>query len=181
MTTHSRTRPELANDVLRQARCHPLDAIFSPKAAAVIGATDKAGSVGCAVLKNLGCFDGTLYPVNPKRASVLGIEAFPNIAAVPEKVDLAVIATPAPTVPGIIRECVQAGVPGAIIISAGFKECGSGGAELEQQVLVEARRGQMRIVGLNCLGVGCNRCAAKPASRCANLRAKANARQRLTW
>jgi acetyltransferase len=153
MRTYPDSRPELAHDVLRHARRQPLDAIFSPKIVALIGATEKEGSVGCALLKNLCSFDGTVYPVNPKRASVLGIQAFPNIAAVPEEVDLAVIATPAPTVPGIIRDCVRAGVPGAIIISAGFKESGTGGAELEQQVLVEARRGPLRVIGPNCLGI----------------------------
>jgi acetyltransferase len=114
--------PERAHDILRRGRRQPLDAIFSPKTVALIGATEKEGSVGCALLKNLCSFDGTVYPVNPKRASVLGIQGFSNIAALPEEVDLAVIATPAPTVPGIIRDCVRAGVPGAIIISAGFKE-----------------------------------------------------------
>jgi acetyltransferase len=84
---------------------------------------------------------------------VLGIKAYPDIAAVPEKVDLAVIVTPAPTVPGVISQCVEAGVPSAIIISAGFKEAGAPGIELEQRVLAEARRGNMRIIGPNCLGV----------------------------
>jgi acetyltransferase len=153
MTITAHNRSERAHDVLRQARSNPLDAIFSPKTVAVIGATERAGSVGCAVLKNLSSFHGTVYPVNPKRGSVLGIQAFPNLAAVPEQVDLAVIVTPAPTVPGIIRECAQAAVPGALIISAGFKECGPAGVELENQVLAEAHRSSMRIIGPNCLGV----------------------------
>ncbi|HKI72344.1 MAG TPA: bifunctional acetate--CoA ligase family protein/GNAT family N-acetyltransferase [Verrucomicrobiae bacterium] len=138
---------------MRQVRGNPLDAIFLPKTVAVISATEEPGSVGSALLKNLGAFEGAVYPVNPKRASVLGIQAFPNIAAVPEKVDLAVIATPAATVPNVIRECVQAGVPGAIIISAGFKECGTSGAELEHQVLGEAKHGPIRVIGPNCLGI----------------------------
>src|SRR5438477_1544582 len=153
MSTLATPRPELAHDVLRQVRGNPLDAIFLPKTVAVIGATEEPGSVGSALLKNLGAFEGAVYPVNPKRASVLGIQAFPNVAAVPEKVDLAVIATPAATVPNVIRECVQAGVPGAIIISAGFKECGTSGAELEHQVLGEAKRGSIRVIGPNCLGI----------------------------
>src|SRR6186713_359228 len=98
MSAHSHSRPELVHDVLRQARRNRLDAIFSPKNVAVIGATEKPGSVGLAVLKNVSAFNGTVYPVNPKHARVLGIQAFPTIAAVPEKVDLAVIVTPAPTV-----------------------------------------------------------------------------------
>jgi acetyltransferase len=133
----------------------PLDAIFAPRAVAVIGATEKAGSVGRSILWNLisSPFGGTVYPVNPSRPNVLGIRAYPKIAAVPEPVDLAVVVTPAPTVPTVICECVDAGVKGAIIISAGFKEVGPQGAELERQVLDQARRGRMRLVGPNCLGV----------------------------
>ena len=107
------------------------------------------------MLENLlkGQFPGAIYPVNPKRDQVLGVKAYPSILAVPEKVDLAVIVTPPATVPGIIHDCAQAGVPGAVIISAGFKETGAAGLELERQVLAEARRGHMRVVGPNCLGV----------------------------
>ncbi len=133
----------------------PLDAIFKPKTVALIGATEKPGSVGRNVLWNLisNPFGGTVFPVHPSRHSVLGIKAYSNIAAIPEPVDLAVIVTPAATVPGIISECVDAGIKGAIIISAGFKEIGSEGIELERQVLEQARRGGMRIIGPNCLGV----------------------------
>ena len=136
---------------------HPLNAIFAPKAVAVIGATEKGGSVGRTVLWNLisNPFGGTVFPVNAKRSSILGIKAYPNLAALPEQVELAIIATPAPTVPGIIAECVEAGVKGAIILSAGFKEIGAEGAQLEQQILEQARRGKMRIIGPNCLGVMC--------------------------
>jgi acetyltransferase len=122
---------------------------------AVIGASEKAGSVGRSILWNLigSPFGGTVYPVNPKRPNVLGIRSYPHIGAVPEPVDLAVVVTPAPSVPGVIGECVEAGVKGAIIISAGFKEVGPEGAELERQVLENARRGRMRLIGPNCLGV----------------------------
>src|SRR5918998_515970 len=98
-------------------------------------------------------FGGTVFPVNSRRPSVLGIKAYPSVSEVPARVDLAVIVAPAPEVPGIIRECVEAGVEGAVIISAGFREAGPEGAELERQVLEEARRGRMRIIGPNCLGV----------------------------
>ena len=143
-----------AHDVLKYER-QPLDAIFRPDTVAVIGATDKPGSVGRTVMRNLinNPFGGTVYPVNPKRPNVLGIKAYPSVSEVPEEVDLAVVVSPAPTVPGIIRECAGAGVRGAIIISAGFKEVGAEGAELERQVLEEARRGRMRVVGPNTLGV----------------------------
>jgi acetyltransferase len=143
-----------AHDVLRQER-QALDAIFAPKTVAVIGATEAAGSVGRTVLWNLvsNPFGGTVFPVNPKRAGVLGIKAYPNIASVPAKVDLAVITTPAATVPGIVQECADAGVKGMVIISAGFKELGPPGVELERQILEKARKAKIRVIGPNCLGV----------------------------
>ena len=143
-----------AHDVLHYGR-QPLDAIFAPKSVAVIGATETPGSVGRTIVWNLisSTFGGTIYPVNPKRLSILGIKAYPSLSAVPEIVDLIVVVTPAPTVPGIIKEAVDLGVKSAIIISAGFKETGPEGVELERQVLAHARRGGMRIIGPNCLGV----------------------------
>lgn len=145
---------ESAHDFLRY-EYQPLDAIFQPETVAVIGASETPGSVGRTLLWNLitNSFGGTVFPVNIKRSSVLGIKAYPTISEVPEQVDLAVIATPAQTVPNIIRECVDVGVKGAIIISAGFKERGPEGAALEQEILETARQGDMRIVGPNCLGV----------------------------
>src|SRR5438477_5148823 len=99
---------------------HSLDAIFEPKTVAVIGATEAAGSVGRTVLWNLisNPFGGTVFPVNPKRRNVLGIPCYGSIVSVPEKVDLAVIVTPAGVVPDVIRQCASAGVRAAIIISA---------------------------------------------------------------
>ncbi|MDX1429955.1 MAG: CoA-binding protein, partial [Rhodothermales bacterium] len=143
-----------AHDVYRTGS-RPLDAIFAPDSVAVIGATERPGSVGRTILWNLisNSFGGTVYPVNPKRPSVLGIKAYRSIADVPDRVDLAVIVTPARTVPGVVRECAEAGVQGAIIISAGFKEIGPEGVALERQILEEARKGKMRIVGPNCVGV----------------------------
>jgi acetyltransferase len=140
---------------LARKREHPLDVFFSPDNVAVIGATENPGSVGRTILWNLitSPFGGTVFPVNPKRPNVLGIKAYPNIGAVPEEVDLAVIVTPASTIPGIITECVEAGVKGAVVISAGFKELGPSGAELENQVLANARKGNLRVIGPNCLGV----------------------------
>ena len=145
---------ESAHDFLRY-EYQPLDAIFHPESVAVIGATEREGSVGRTIMRNLlaSPFGGTVYPVNPKRPSVLGVKAYSSISKVPEQVDLAVIVTPARTVPGVVRECVQNGVPGAIIISAGFKEIGPEGVALEQEILEEARKGNMRIIGPNCLGV----------------------------
>ncbi|MFW5709040.1 MAG: acetate--CoA ligase family protein, partial [Chloroflexota bacterium] len=133
---------------------HELDPILKPNNIAVIGATEKKGSVGRTIISNLitNPFGGTVFPVNPKRPNVLGIKAYPSIKDIPDKVDLAVIVTPAKTVPGIIQECVDIGIPGAIVISAGFKEIGEEGAELERQIL-QIVEGKMRIVGPNCLGV----------------------------
>jgi acetyltransferase len=153
--TTNHQRPEAAHDILHQVTRHPLDPIFAPKVVAVIGATENPGSVGRTVFQNMGRggFEGTVYPVNPKRSSVLCVKAYPKIVRSAEKVDLAVITTPAVTVPGLIKECVEAGVKGAVIISAGFKETGPAGVELERQVLEEARKGKMRLIGPNCLGV----------------------------
>jgi len=146
--------PDASHDIFHQRR-HPLDPILAPKSVALIGATENVGSVGRTMMENLTAkgFQGKLYPINPKRATVLGVKAYPNITALPESVDLAVVVTPATSVPGIISECVDAHIPGAIIISAGFKETGPSGVALEQQVLAHARRGNMRIIGPNCLGV----------------------------
>jgi acetyltransferase len=136
-------------------RQQPLDVFFSPKTVAVIGATESANTVGRTLLWNLvtSPFGGTVYPVNPKRPSVLGVKAYPSVSAIPEQVDLAVVVTPPPSIPGIIRECGEAGVRGAIVISAGFKEIGAEGAALERRVLEEARAAGIRVVGPNCLGV----------------------------
>ncbi|MBC8100625.1 MAG: CoA-binding protein, partial [Armatimonadetes bacterium] len=133
---------------------HELDAIFKPQHIAVIGATEKAGSVGRTILYNLitNPFGGTVFPVSTTRSSVLGIRAYPSIAAVPEKVDCAIIVTPAKSVPGIIEECLAVGVKGVVIISAGFKETGPAGMALEQQIIAMTA-GKMRIIGPNCLGV----------------------------
>ena len=149
-----RRAPDNASDVLRAAR-QPLEAIFRPRSVAVIGATEKRGSVGRDVLWNLisSPFGGTVFPVNPNRPSVLGIKAYPNLAAIPDAVDLAVIVTPATSAPGLVAECAAKGVRGVIIISAGFREVGPAGAELERLVLAEAEAAGIRVVGPNCLGV----------------------------
>ena len=143
-----------AHDVLRSER-HPLDSIFQPRSVAVIGATDRQGSVGRAVLWSLvsSPFGGTVYPVSDKHSSVLGIKAHKRVLDIPEPVDLAVVVTPARTVPAIIAECVNAQVGGAIVISAGFKEHGQAGQELEREILGKIRGSGMRLIGPNCLGV----------------------------
>ncbi|TVP87886.1 MAG: GNAT family N-acetyltransferase [Thioalkalivibrio sp.] len=141
-------------DILRSDYLH-LRAIFAPRSIALIGATDRPGSVGRTLFWNLLShpFGGTVYPVNASRRSVLGIRAYPSIAEVPESVDLAIVATPAPTVPGVIRECVANGVRGAIVVSAGFREIGPEGLALEEEIRQALRNSALRVIGPNCLGV----------------------------
>jgi acetyltransferase len=135
-------------------RSHPLDPLFRPETIAVIGASATAGSVGNILMRNLteNAFNGVVYPINPHRRAVHGMHCYPRVADVPEPIDLAIIATPAATVLGIVRECLENDVKSAIIISAGFAELGEPGRALEQQTL-DAARGKLRIIGPNCLGI----------------------------
>lgn len=145
-----------AHDILRYDYT-PLQPFFAPRRVAVIGATEKPNSVGRTLLWNLisSPFGGTVFPVNPKRSSVLGIKAYTDILSIPEQIDLAVIAIPAPRVLSAVQQCIHADVRGAIIISAGFKETGEAGQQLEQEILQTARQGNLRIIGPNCLGLMC--------------------------
>jgi len=142
-----------AHDVLRE-ESHPLDPIFKPRSVALVGASERVGSVGRNVLWNLlsSPFGGSILPVNPKRSNILGVRTYPSISALPEVPDLVVITTPAASVPGLLRESVDFGIAGGIVISAGFKETGAEGIKLEQQIM-ETITGKMRIIGPNCLGV----------------------------
>ena len=141
-------------DILRSER-QPLAALFSPASVAVIGASEREGSVGRTVLWNLirSPFGGTVYPVNPRHHSVLGVRACAGVSAIPEPVDLAVIATPAATVPDLIEECAAAGVRAAIVLSAGFREVGAEGQALEARIRDTLRRSRLRLLGPNCLGL----------------------------
>jgi acetyltransferase len=131
-----------------------LQQIFNPRTIAVIGATDREGTFGRAVLENsLASGERTVYPVNPNRKTVLGRPCLPEIGAVPEPIDLALIATPAATVPETVDACGRAGVGGLIIISAGFRETGEAGKRLEEEILRINSAYGMRIVGPNCLGI----------------------------
>jgi acetyltransferase len=131
-----------------------LDPLFHPRSVAVIGASATPGSVGNVLMRNLlkTPFGGAIYPVNPKRSHAHGVHCYPNLAAVPESIELAVIATPAAIVPAVVREAVERDVKAAIVISAGFSELGAVGRELEDQIRA-AVRGRMRLIGPNCLGV----------------------------
>lgn len=130
-----------------------LTAFFRPHSVALIGATERAGSVGRALLENLVGFPGELFPINAKHDTVLGRRAWSSLTSLGKAVDLVIVATPAIQMPEIIRECGICGVRAVIIISAGFKETGAEGAKLEQAVLDEARHYGIRLVGPNCLGL----------------------------
>jgi acetyltransferase len=125
--------------------------MLNPRTVAVIGASETEKSIGRTIMRNLRSFDGTVYPINLKRTTVFGIKAYGKIGDVPSPVDVAVITTRAATVPNLVSECVAAGVKGAVILSTGFKESGDEGIRLEQQIM--ARRGEMRIIGPNSLGI----------------------------
>jgi acetyltransferase len=132
-----------------------LNRIFNPKRIAVVGASEREGSIGAKILSNLtgAGYTGSVFPVNPFRQTVHGLPAYPSVSKIPCKIDLAVIATPARTVPQVAEECGKAGVAGIIIISAGFKEAGGDGASLEKQLLEHQKKYGMRIIGPNSFGV----------------------------
>lgn len=130
-----------------------LHSFFQPHSIALIGATEREGSVGRAIWENLRLFRGKVFPVNVKRSEVFGVKAFPNIAALPEVPDLVMVVTPAATVPQIVEEAGAAGVKAVVVISAGFKETGAQGSDLEKQTLEAAKRHGVRLIGPNCLGL----------------------------
>jgi acetyltransferase len=134
---------------------HYLNPLFAPKSVAVFGASDRPDSVGQIVFQNMlqSGFKGTLYPINSKHPEVQGQRAYPSIADIGQPVELVVIATPPQTVPGIIEDCGIHGVKAAVIITAGFGEVGTEGAALERQLLENARRYNIRLIGPNCLGI----------------------------
>ncbi|MCD6306069.1 MAG: GNAT family N-acetyltransferase [Deltaproteobacteria bacterium] len=132
-----------------------LDRIFRPRQIAVVGASETEGSIGNALIRNLikGGYSGNLLPVNPKHDTLHGIRAVKSVSELETGVDLAVIATPIQTVPGILEECVERKMAGAIVISAGGKEVGEKGREIEERIRATAYAGKLRIVGPNCLGI----------------------------
>jgi acetyl coenzyme A synthetase (ADP forming)-like protein len=132
-----------------------LDSIFRPQSIAVIGASRERGGVGREILGNLVQYEfkGAVYPVNPRAHTVLSMKCFPNLSAIPDPVDLAIVVVPARVVPQIMEECGKKGVRGAVIISAGFKEVGEKGAQLESEVAAIAKKYGIRVVGPNCMGV----------------------------
>jgi acetyltransferase len=134
---------------------HYLTPLFEPQSVALIGASERAGSVGAVLVENMlaAKYRGALYAVNPKYQRVQGVACFDAIGKVPSRVDLAVIATPPRAVPEVIEQCGRAGVRSAVVITAGFSEVGPAGAKLERALLENARRHRLRVVGPNCLGL----------------------------
>ena len=133
-----------------------LDKIFKPQRIAVVGVSPNPKSVSGRILANLigGGFRGVVYPVSPSVEAVMGIPCFPSAASLPKTADLGIICAAAAQVPGLVRECGQAGIRGLIIVSAGFRETGPAGLALERSILAESRRFEgMRILGPNCLGI----------------------------
>ena len=134
---------------------HYLAALFEPRSVALVGATEQGEKVGGRVLENLlaGRYGGKLFAVNPKYRSVRGVPCFASLDRLPEAVDLAVIVTPAATVPALIEQCGRAGIRAAVVISAGFSETGPAGTALERELLEAAHRHGVRLLGPNCLGL----------------------------
>lgn len=133
---------------------HYLAPLFQPASVAIIGASNEPGTVGAVLTANMTAeYKGALYAVNPKHRNVLGVDCYAEIGRIPQRIDLAVIATPAHTVPRVIEQCGEAGTRSAVVITAGFSEVGASGARLERALLETARRYRLRVIGPNCLGL----------------------------
>ena len=132
-----------------------LDKIFHPQSIAVVGASQRPGSIGSAIMHNLirEGYPGKVYPINPRHKTIWEIEAFPSLSELESSVDLVIMATPIASAPQIVKECKKAGVGGVVIISAGGKETGTKGRELESAIKNEAKDSGLRIIGPNCLGI----------------------------
>jgi acetyltransferase len=131
-----------------------LEKLFNPKSIAAIGASDREGSVGYVLIRNLlsGSFPGKVFPVNIRHDTIHGRPAFKSIKLVPEPVDLAIIATPAETVPDVVEQCGKAGVQAIVILSGGFSETGKEGAKRSERIKKSAAKYKIRILGPNCMG-----------------------------
>ncbi len=152
--SNASSKPPATALIKKMSQRAGLESLFVPRSAVVIGATDRPGTVGCSVISNLlsSKFPLKVYAVNPTHTEVLGIKTHKHVGEIPGAVDLAVVVTPAQTVPQIIGECVDAGVRSAVVISAGFREQGPAGAKLEEKIKEHLQRGMLRLVGPNCMG-----------------------------
>ncbi len=134
---------------------HNLDRMFKPKSIAVIGARLKPDSIGAIMMRNLkeGGFDGEIFPVNPRRSQIMGYKAFTSVEAIPTPVDLGIIATDITDAPRVVEACGIAGMGGVVIISAGGKETGAKGREIEAAIRQKAEAFGLRVIGPNCIGI----------------------------
>src|SRR6185436_16083376 len=133
---------------------HYLQALLAPHSAALVGATEREGALGNIVYRNLAAGSlRALYPVNPKHRTVHGARCYPRLSALPAGVELAVVATPAATVPQVIDEAGRAGIRAAVVLTSGFGEAGPAGITLQEEMLRNARKHGVRIMGPNCLGL----------------------------
>lgn len=132
-----------------------LDKIMCPHSLAVIGASNKEHTIGSDIMKRLVeyGFTGKIFPINPKDSEIQGMKAYPSVLEVPEEIDMAVIVINAKYVLSAVDQCHRKGIKGIVVISAGFKETGAAGAELEAQLVNKVREYGMTCVGPNCLGV----------------------------
>lgn len=132
-----------------------LSGFFNPGSIALIGASEKKGKISGIILQNLlrACYKGNLYPVNPSYKEVLGLGCFPSVKEIPGKIDLAVIAIPAPNVPAVLRECGDKKITSAIIVSSGFREMGGEGERLENEIKAISMEAGIRLIGPNCMGI----------------------------
>ncbi|MHA1819646.1 MAG: acetate--CoA ligase alpha subunit [Promethearchaeota archaeon] len=132
-----------------------LNFFFKPKSVAVIGASDTKGKVGYSVMKNIiaSNYKGEIYPINPKKRSIMGHMAYKSVLDVENEIDIAVICIPARFVPEVMKECGEKRIKGVVIITAGFKEVGLEGADLEREIQRIAKENNIRIIGPNCLGI----------------------------
>ncbi len=132
-----------------------LDPLFCPRSIAVVGASRNPASIGGVVFSNLirNGFEGPVYPINPGASSVQAVRAWPSISAVPDQVDLAILVVPAKLVPGVLDDCIEAGVKGVVVLSAGFGEVGEEGRQMQDEMVRKVRAAGMRLVGPNCLGL----------------------------
>ena len=135
--------------------CRNLDRLFNPKSIATIGASENPLKWGFIVLLNIlkEGFKGPVYPVNPKLKTILGVPCYPSLEAIPDSVDLAIITTPAPTVPTLIDECGRKGVASVVVITSGFSETGTEGTRMEEEIVAKARRYGIHLVGPNTMGI----------------------------
>jgi len=134
---------------------HYLASLFEPESVAIVGATERAGAIGAVLIDNMlaARYRGALYAVNPKYRRVRGVACYASVAEIPQPVELAVVATPPAAVAGVIEQCGIKGIRSAVVITAGFSETGAAGALLEREILRNARRHRVRMIGPNCLGI----------------------------